>query len=209
MLLIGTMNLTSTRDTGNFYCPTCAVTQTYRLRARRPWLTLYFIPTVPVGGAEHFVHCDQCKSTWDPTVLEMDQQSHEIAQEAQFCDEAIRAAILVVLADDQITENEISALQRIATRMLQRPVDRDELGRLCSIAQQNGIEARNYVLTISTRWNQTQKSRALQAMFLAASAEGELGETQLELLAAMRELLDFTDAEYQGSIEQALSWESI
>ena len=209
MILIGTMNLTNTRDRGNFYCPTCALTQTYRLRARRPWLTLYFIPTVPVGGPEHFVECDQCRSTWDPTVLEMDQQSHEAAQEEQFCDEAVRSAVLIVLADNQITENEILALQRIATRMLGRPVDRDELGRLCSIAEQNKIEATNYVLTVSRRWNQDQRSRALQAMFLAATSEGEFGDVQIGILAEMRELLDLTDAEYEAAIEEALSWEEV
>ena len=207
MILIGTMNLTTTRERGNFYCPTCAVTQTYRLRARRPWLTLYFIPTFPVGGAELFVQCDQCRATWDPTVLDMDQQSHEAAQEAQFRDEALRASILVVIADDKISEAEISALQTIGTHLLERPIDREELGQLCSIAQQNQIEASNYVLTVGRRWTQKQKSIALQAMFLAASAE-DMGDDQTKLLARMREVLELTDNEYHQAIEEALAWET-
>jgi uncharacterized tellurite resistance protein B-like protein len=209
MILIGTMNLTRTRDRGNFYCPTCAMTQTYRLRARRPWLTLYFIPTVPVGAAELFVHCDQCKSTWDETVLEMDKHSHEQALEEQFLDEAVRSAVLVVIADGEITEHEIVALQLIASRLLDRDVDREELGRLCSIAQQNKIEAANYVLTVSRRWNQKQRSRALQGMFLAATAEGEMGQPQMQLLAKMRDILELTDAEYEAAIEEALTWEAV
>lgn len=209
MILIGTMNLTRTCDRGNFYCPTCALTQTYRLRTRRPWLTLYFIPTVPVGGAEMFVQCDQCRSTWDPTVLEMDQKTHQQALTEQFRDEAVRSAVLVVLADGDISENEILALQRIASRLLERTVDREELGRLCSIAEQNRIQAANYVLTVSRRWSQDQRSQALQAMFLAATAEGEMGKSQLEVLAKMREILDLTDAEYQAAIEAALTWEAV
>src|SRR6056297_2752026 len=118
MILIGTMNLTRTRERGNFYCPTCGVTQTYRFRARRPGLTLYFIPAVPIGPAETFVQCDQCRSTWDPTVLSVDQASHEQAATEQFQEEAIRSAILVTLADGNITEAEISALQQIASEML-------------------------------------------------------------------------------------------
>lgn len=207
MLLIGTMNLTRTRDTGNFYCPTCSLTQTYRLRGRRPWLTLYFIPTVPVGGEELFVQCDQCRSTWDPTVLEMDQETHELAQEDQFREEAVRSAVLVTLADGDISENEINALLKIASHIMEREVDREELGYLCSIAQQNNIEAGNYVLTISKRWSQSQRSRALQAMFLAASAEGEMTPPQLAVLTQMREILEFTDAEYEAAIEEALQWE--
>lgn len=208
MILIGTMNLTRTVETGNFYCPTCTAGETYRLRARRPWLTLYFIPTVPVGGPEMFVQCDNCRQTWDPTVLEMDKETHERAREEQFRDEALRSAVLVVLADGTISEQEIAALRQIAARLLGREVDREELGRLCSIAEQNGIEAPNYVLTVSQRWSQAQKLRALQAMFLAASAEGEMGPEQLRTLAKMRELLELTDGEYQAAIEEALAWEA-
>ena len=209
MILIGTMNLTRTQDRGNFYCPTCAVTQTYRLRARRPWLTLYFIPTVPVGSAELFVQCDQCRSTWDPSVLDMDQAGHEQVQLDQFRDEAVRSAVLVVIADGEISEKEIAALQQIAARFLGREVDREELGYLCSIAEQNGVRAEDYVLTVSRRWSQEQRVQALQAMFLAASAEGGLGESQVEVLAEMREVLDLTDAEYEAAIEEALAWESV
>ena len=209
MILIGTMNITRTRDRGDFYCPTCAHTQTYRLRARRPFLTLYFIPTVPVGGVEMFVQCDHCKSTWDPTVLSMDEEVHQYALEEQFRDEAVRAAVLVVIADGQITENEILALQRIAVRMLGREVDREELGRLCSIARQNKIEATNYVLTVSHRWSPEQRVRALQAMFLAATADDGLGELQMKILSKMRDTLELTDLEYEQAIEHALQWEAV
>jgi uncharacterized tellurite resistance protein B-like protein len=209
MILIGTMNLTRTRDRGSFFCPTCGLNQTYRLRSRRPWLTLYFIPTVPVGGAEFFVQCDHCHSTWDSSVLEMDQQSHEQALEDEFRDQVVRSSVLVVLADGNISENEILGLQKIASRMLERVVDRDELGRLCSIAQQNKIEASNYVLTVSRRWSKEQRARALQAMFLAASAEGDMSKSQLEILAKMREILELSDAEYEATIEESLSWESV
>ncbi len=209
MILIGTMNLTRTVERGNFYCPTCMADQTYRLRARRPWLTLYFIPTVPVGGAELFVQCDQCRQQWDSSVLEMDQQSYEVAQEDQFRDEAVRSAILVVIADGTISEEEINALRRITSRLLAREVDREELGRLCSIAQQNQIEIANYVLTVSRRWSQEQRIMALQAMFLAATAEGEVSKQQMQTLARMRELLDMTDLEYEQAIEGAIAWDEV
>ena len=208
MIFIGTMNLTRTRDVGNFLCPACGVAQGYRLRASRPWLTLYFIPTIPVGDFEFFVQCDHCKLRWDDSVLEMNHPNPVMAEENQFCDQAVRATMLVVLADCKISENEISALQRISQHFWSRHVGRDELGKICSNAQQNQIEAANYVLTVSRNWNQEQRSRALQGMFLAASADGPLDPSQLAILAKMQELFDFTDAEYHGAIEQALEWES-
>ena len=204
MILIGTMNLTRTRDRGNFYCPTCGSTSTYRLRSRRPFLTIYFIPTVPVGASEPFIECDQCRSKWDPSVLEMDREAHEKAQQDQFLDEAMRSAVLVTLLDDKISEDEISALLRIGNNLLQRELDREELGRLCSIATQNKIKAENYVLTVSRRWSQPQRVLALQAMFLAATAEGDLSDSKLKTLMSLRTTLDLTDAEYETAIEHAL-----
>ncbi len=209
MIITGTMNLTRTLDRGNFYCPTCRVSQAYRLRSRRPFLTIYFIPTVPIGRAESFVQCDDCKDCWDASVLEIDREHHQTIEEDIFSDQAVRSAILVVLADGVTTENEIAALQRIASRLLKRFVDREELGQLCSIAQENGIQAKNYVLPVSRRWNQQQRSLALQAMFLAATAEGEMGSSQLQLLAEMRDLLDMSDNEYQAAIEQAITWDAV
>ena len=136
----------------------------------------------------------------------MDRRTHESVAEEQFRDEAIRSCLLVVLADGHISETEIEALFRVASDLFGRPIDREELGRLASIATENGVKATNYVLTISRRWNQAQKRRALQGMFLAASVEGELGKMQTEMLAKMRELLDMTDLEYQSAIEETLEW---
>ena len=209
MIITGTMNLTRTQDRGNFYCPSCRTNQPYRLRSRRPFLTIYFIPVVPVGGAESFVQCENCKDCWDESVLEIGRESREAIEQQLFCEQAVRAAILVVLADGVTTDNEIVALQRISSRLFDRSVDREELGQLCSIARENGIEAKNYVLTVSRRWNQQQRSLALQAMFLAATADGEMGPSQTRLLAQMRDLLDMSDHEYQAAIEQSLDWESV
>ncbi len=209
MIITGTMNLTRTQDRGNFYCPSCRASQSYRLRARRPFLTIYFIPIVPVGGAESFVQCEHCKDCWDVSVLDIGRERQEAIEEELFADQAVRAAILIVLADGVTTENEIVALQRISSRLLQRSVDREELGRLCSIAKENGIQARNYVLTVSRRWNQQQRSLALQAMFLAATADREMGSSQTRLLAEMRDILDMSDREYEACIEQALQWDLV
>jgi uncharacterized tellurite resistance protein B-like protein len=208
MILIGTVNLSRTHDEGTFLCPACGVSKCYRLKATRAWLTIYFIPTLPVGRHEYCVQCDHCQANWDRSVLEMDQQNHPDAREEQFCEEAVRAAVLLVLADNEITENEILTLLRISSHLMKRPVGRDELGQVCSSAQQPRIEAANYVLTVSRHWNQKQRARALQGMFLAATADGALGELQLGILARMQELFDFTDAEYHSAIEQAVEWES-
>jgi uncharacterized tellurite resistance protein B-like protein len=204
MLIISTMDITRTRERGVFYCPNCRENGSYCLRARRPFLTLYFIPTVPVGPAEEFVLCDQCQSRWDTSVLSLNQRDHEQLQEEEFRDQAFKCAILVTLADGMIEEVEIDGLLRIANDLLQRDTDREELGQLCSTATQNRVTPENYSLTISSRWSTSQRRRALQAMFLAASATGTLSDTKLTLLARMREILKLTEEEYQSAIIEVI-----
>jgi tellurite resistance protein len=204
MVWIGTMNLTRTVDRGNFYCPTCGSNQAYRLRHRRPFLTIYFIPVVPVGAAEPFVQCEGCRSHWDPSVLEMTRESHEEAQREQFREEALRAAILVTIADGSITDEEIDALLRVSNNLLQRPLEREELGMQCASAQRLGVPAENYILSVKNRWSEEQCRAALQAAFLAASAGGDLNDQQVKMLARLQEMFHLTDDEYQEIIEDSL-----
>jgi len=209
MILIGTMNLTRTRQTGQFYCPECCGNQGYRLRVRRPFLTVYFIPVVPIGSSQVFVVCDGCRQHWDPSVLSTDKQQHEAIRSEQFREQALRAAILIVLVDGFISAAEIEAVQRVSRDLLDRPLDRDELGEMCSIARENQIPAKNYILSVSRSWNQEQRVVALQAMFLAASAEGKLDAARIDALAQMRDVLELTEREYQSAIESALQQESV
>ena len=64
-------------------------------------------------------------------------------------------------------------------------------------------------MTVSRRWSESQKSEALQAMFLAATAEGKMEEPQMNLLADMRDLLEMTEQEYENAIESAIEWEQV
>ncbi|MEM6979615.1 MAG: zinc ribbon domain-containing protein [Planctomycetota bacterium] len=210
MILISTMNITRTLERGEFYCPQCGTLQNHRLRSRRTFLTLYFIPTVPISAAEPFVQCDACTTTWDPTVLEMDRHAHEKVRESQFRDEAIRAAVLVTLENDDISESEIESLLAISDLLLEYPINREELGRLCGVARDLGVELENYVTTVSPRWTVSQRLLALQAIFLAATAgDNELSSTKLSKLQTMRDLLELSETEFQAAIDDALAYDRV
>lgn len=207
MILIGTMNITRTRGEGDFHCPTCGSLREYKLKSRRPFLTLYLIPTVPIGAEEYFVRCLGCKSHWDPAILAANGSSHRELQEMQFGIEAFRSAVLVALADEDVSEQQIEILIRISNRLLPEPISREELGWLVSSARQNGISAANYVRSVCSGWTLEQRQFALQAMFVAATSEGELDQSKLQLLASLKDTMDLTDQEYQAAIEAAIQWD--
>jgi len=204
MILLGTMNLTRTRSTGDFYCPTCGSLREYRLRARRPFLTIYFIPVVPIGPAEEFVQCSSCKTNSPLAALEVDERTFRENQESNFRLTLFHAAVMVVIADDTISENEIQALIELGNQLLPDGMDRENLGAICSSTRQNRIPPTNYIATVSKPWSTAQKRAAVQAIFLAATADGKLEGPQLKLLKWLRDEFGMSEPEYQTAIEQAV-----
>lgn len=205
MIMLGSMNLTRTIERTMFTCPQCRGKQPGRVRSKRPWLTFYFvIPICPVGPSETFVQCNTCRSTWDSSVLTPPATPPEALEEEQFREDALRATILITTADGTITEPEISAIMKVSEYLLNRPIDREQLGALCGSAQRLRIAPENYIRSVHTSWDQDQRTKVLQAAFLAASAGGELNDSQLQMLGRLKELFEMTEEEYAWAIESAL-----
>jgi predicted RNA-binding Zn-ribbon protein involved in translation (DUF1610 family) len=72
IVIWGSRVLTSTVESGTFYCPACdAEGQSYKLKRSRPFFTIYFIPLFPCGAAQRYVECEGCRGTFKEEVLEM------------------------------------------------------------------------------------------------------------------------------------------
>jgi len=153
------------------------------------------------------VRCNGCKSNWDPAILDMNARDHQHAQDTRFRIEAFRAAVLVVLHGGDINAREIATLLDIGKRILPEPIDREALGQLCSSATQNRVSAENYVRSVCRAWSTEQKQLALQAMFVAATADSGLDAKTLALLASLRNAMNLTDSEYESAIEAAVQWD--
>jgi hypothetical protein len=54
---------------GTFHCRHCGGDRQYRLRAGRRWLTLFFIPVIPLGNVGEHVQCQTCHTRYVTDVL--------------------------------------------------------------------------------------------------------------------------------------------
>ena len=97
MLIIGTMNWTSTRERGGFFCPECSIDRNFRRRASRPFLTLYFIPVIPIGGLSEFIECESCRLQFDDDVLRLTAEDYQRFLATEEFDHIKRAMILMML----------------------------------------------------------------------------------------------------------------
>jgi len=205
MVLIGTMNLTRTRSTGDFYCPNCGCLREFRLRARRPFLTIYFIPVLPIGPIEQFLACSTCKTNSPIEALQHDERSFRAAQDLQFRLAVFQAATMVAMIDGQTSEQQIAALLELGAQLVPGAIDREQLGALCSSIRLNRVTPKNYISTVSRPWSTAQRRTALQAIFVAASAGGKLEDAKLNLLAWLREQFGMSQTEYEDAIEDAVN----
>lgn len=69
-IIWGSRGITSTVESGNFFCPNCNTECEYDLKQVRPFFTLFFIPIFPTGDAQRYVECAQCRQTFFERVLE-------------------------------------------------------------------------------------------------------------------------------------------
>jgi hypothetical protein len=75
IIIWGSRGITSTKETGEFYCPKCDSMEEYRLKQVRPFFTIYFIPLFPIGAATRYVECRCCRGTFREEVLDYEPPS--------------------------------------------------------------------------------------------------------------------------------------
>ncbi len=205
MLLIGTFEWASTRLKGVFDCPECNVATSFRLKASRPFLTLYFIPMVPIGGLTEYVQCASCKTSFPPLVL----ANHMLPEgtlrteerEETFEDYLLLAMAIVMVDDGQVSEIEISTAQRLYEAMTGQDLTRDRLGMSCSQVQTAGMSISGF-LRKACELDHDDKLLLIQGMFGVAAAEGEITPKRMRSLLAARTTLQLDEPEFQRAIEQ-------
>lgn len=219
MILIGTMNWTSTREKGEFSCPVCQSKQAYRRKAVRPFLTLYFIPVLPIGSPQEFVLCGKCKQSFETSVLAhslnhrasvnqgLSGQSTEVIAES-FERVLLRCIALIMVDDGNVTENEIRLARRLFENMTESNLTREQLGRACAEVQALQLSTTSYLSVCGPRLDQNQKMLIIQAMFGVAGADGVITPTRLASLTKAQQLLGLQPADFQMAVNSAAQWVS-
>ncbi|MFN3190881.1 MAG: zinc-ribbon domain-containing protein [Aureliella sp.] len=209
MILIGTMNWPSTRGRGVFQCPECAGSQQYRLRVSRPFLTLYFIPVLPIGGLNEYVQCDECRSSFEPVVLDQqygsnpDQPPEYDPENIPFAADLCNMIALIMVEDGHVTEAEISIARRVFRKITNVTISREELGHACSQVRLQQLSTSSYLATCVARRSPEEKILLLQAVFAVASVESEISPGRMESILKAKKILGVDDVDFEEAITGA------
>ena len=215
MILICTMNWSSTRSRGLFQCPNCESKETFRFKSSRPFLTLYFIPVLPIGGIEEFIQCGRCKNAFDPAVLTNrimpslavgQTASLSEAKPGSFQRDLLTIIALIMIEDGQVTEQEIAVARKLFQNIAQSSVTREELGRTCSQVRLNRVHLPSFLNSLAERRSHGEKLLLVQAMFGVAGADGAISPGRMQALMQSQSALDIDAAEFQRAVSDTTQW---
>lgn len=212
MIVIGSMEWASTIQRGEFFCPVCNAAKSYQRKVSRPFLTLYFVPILPIGSLREFVLCRSCRKRFDPEILsdgtaaEMLRTSNDPPRPAPFEIEILRLIALIMVEDDHVSEAELDMATRVYRGMVGRELSRAELESACREVVSLRINAARYVGIAGEGMTYDEKLKAVQAMFAVAGAEGQISPRRMQSLMEAQQLLQLDDIAFQTAIKEASEW---
>jgi zinc-ribbon family/Tellurite resistance protein TerB len=214
MLLIGSMEWSSTIERGDFFCPICNSAKSYQRKVSRPFLTLYFVPVIPIGGLREYVLCRSCREKFEPQILNDGQAAEMLrnppagAQSASFKTELLRLIALMIVEDAHVSEIEVSMATRVYESMLNCTLPRSELEHACREVVSLRIKASTYLGIAGESMSYDQKLMTVQAMFAVAGAAGQISPRRLRSLLEAQHQLRLDDVAFQTAIKDASQWVS-
>lgn len=203
MIVIGTTNLTMKRGTGSFYCPTCSAQSPYTRKLVRQFLTIYFIPLIPLNKVREYLECGTCRGEFSPEAADLDAHSVQEAQRAAAYELMRRILVLIVGADAIVTEDELAVVRQFTQQFLQEDVSVPELLGELDRVRDSGIEIESFILHLAEQLPDEYRELLIRYAFLAASAEGSLSASRADLLMSMPALLGVTEAQFRRVVEQS------
>ncbi len=201
MLLIGSFDWASTVETGSFLCPNCKGQQGFRRRSTRTFLTLYFIPVIPMSAIREHIECLKCRRPFPVgAILNTDTSGKSEGPIAQFDQDVIIAMAAIMCDDGTIDRSEIDAALFAYPRLCRQDLSESSLAKYCAWVQQSRLSSMTFLMQGASRWSIEERFVIVQAMFYVASATGELSARRNQTLLKAQQVFEMTEAEFQQTV---------
>jgi hypothetical protein len=205
MIHIGTMDWASTVSTGNFYCPQCQAEVEYRERVSRPFLTLYFIPAIPIGGLSQYVQCRKCKSKFEVDVVRLSAPPPR-REPQPYPVGLLQVMAALIMEDRKIDDQEIRSAKIAFRNICRMELAERELMDACQQFVALGVPSTKLIMDYAEDWSEEQKIGVVQSLFFVASTHGRLSARRSNTLLACAAIFELPQERYEQAIEQALDW---
>lgn len=205
LIIFGTRGVTYGSEGGQFYCPDCDAERAYKHRKVRRFVTLYFIPLIPLGLLGEYIECQTCTSTYKPSVLELDPKESKQRNEAEFRQAMRRVLVLMMLADGVVEDSEIAAIQSILGKLENRTIERSEIDAELATAKASKEDLAQYCKSMAGTLNDAGREMVVRAALLVATADGKFDDTERDALAKLATTLNLPRAHFAGIVDEVLA----
>ena len=195
MIIFGARGVTYTQAKGTFYCPGCDREGVeYKHQRSRRFVTLYYVPLIPLKSLGEYIECQVCQSTYQLGVLKATAAEHR-AFEAEFRQAIKRVMILMLLADGVVADAEIEVIRRIYQRLSSVELPAELLREEVLVAARDGDDVLAYLERLAPMLNPRGKELVIKSAFLVATADEQFQDKERQLLADIGETLELTTAQ--------------
>lgn len=201
MILIGEMNITYTKGVGEFYCPRCENEHPCQHKRVRRFLTIYFIPLVPLDLVSEHVRCLSCREDLPLQSMQLGKEDYERERVREFAGDVKRVMVLTMLADDVIEEEEVEVIQQFYRRLGEEELTEEQILHEAEQARRAGTSAALYARAIAGRRTDDEKAWIIRGAFAVATANGDLSEERLQELMELPKALQVEEARFRDIID--------
>ena len=183
--MIGLSTTKPVIDTGSFDCPKCHQQRSYQRKLIKNWISIYFIPIIPIGSSGEVLQCTKCKIEFPAKSAPRSQASDSPTSE-DFAE-----ALLVLVALDRGTPNRkvVAKLQQVLSELREQPVSSETVAALILQGQSTRYSALEYARTTRAGISREDRIRAVVLIDELVRCPGEAHPAGLDLLDSISKAL--------------------
>ena len=203
MIIFGTRGITTTPETGEFFCPTCERRTSYGRKRVRRFFTLYFIPVIPLDMLGEYIECVSCKDTYNDNVLNYvpDEQQQRI--EAEYLIAIKKVMIHMLLADGVIADEEVESVRNIYQQVVGIELTTGQVHEEIETVKKSNEQLSHYVVNLQAVLNDQGKETVLKAALFVAYSDGEFHAQEQALIAEIGVQLGMSKTHIEAVVSDA------
>lgn len=205
MSIFGTRNVKSTRSRGQFHCPQCDADKDYEHKRVTKYFTLYVLPIIPLSRLAEYVECQDCKGTFVPKILAGKSDLTEEEAQAQYEIAMRHCLALIVRADGQIDEQELSMLYKIINKFGHRKLTYEAIEEYVTNFDDEEETVATYLKKVTPSLNRHGKEVILKCALAIAAADGDVDPSELDIIDEMAHLMEMSDDHIQQILREMAS----
>lgn len=190
-IIFGTRGITSTKEQGQFHCPSCGPNSNYRLKSVRRFFTLYFIPIIPLDTLGQYVECGHCQGTFDQDVFQYKPAENQGLQLQMMFKIAMKQVMIgMLLADGVINDKQVAEIQKVFEELADVEVTERDLREEIAVIQRENSPSLELMASIASSLNDSGKEKVVRAAYRIAMADNVFADAESEFLSDLSAALD-------------------